>query len=968
MSATITRYPDSRTKPIRSHAWQKVDWLTGGLAALVSFAVYAWSAAPNVTLLDSGEFLVAAQHFGVPHPTGYPLWTLLNWLFLLLPFGNAAWEVAIFSGVCAAAAVGLCAALLSHLQRWYYAAQLPEKARFLPQIIALAFSLMLAFSQSMWSQAVIAEVYALHALLITVFLTLCYLWVQRPANDRLMLLIFFVLALSLSNHHLTIALTPLPYLLILLLRRRAFLDWFFAGLLTLLLGYLGFAILSRDVAVLRTAMRLFYCVALTFGVFLWLRKLRVRWRLVAFLPLVFVAGLLPYAYLPFASATNPPMNWGYTRDAEGFFFSINRSQYPGSLSDVTLKSLGRLMGASPSTAAPEEGRAATGAGRLQSAQLWIGFFWQQLIKAFSIVGLLGYFASFLFVFRFPLPRRVWIYFLHLAFVLAAFLQPLTASPKIDNADWWTQMPYHTYTNLIFAILAGLGTGFLVFSLTKSRPYAFWLAPALLVLPILTFRGSEASCSQRNHWFGWMFGHDMLKDLPPGSVMIGGTDPGRFVATYMIFGESPQPSKHKQDPSFDRRDLYILTQNALGERNYMKYLRDHYTAARPKPVNTFERWLGREHSYPAKPLILPTEEETQEMIKIVAKNEQESGRPLGKESSELFSLILRWIWENNRAEHEFFIEESFPINWTYDYAIPHGLIYQLNKTKLQSLPPEVVETDFAYWKDYSARLLNDPNFPEDFDAQRSFSKLRQSIANIYRHRGMSSEAERAYHEALALWRGNAEAIAALMPYLWDRRQFDQFIVLCDRALQEDPNNFDLWRLRYFGEKRKEIEGEIRTVQDKLTLQPKSPAIVSRLIELYASVGETNKTDLLVGQALKDFAENADMLRFIIKYYQEHNQLAQTLEPARRLSVVEDSNVQNYLLLAQACFVQNRKEEFYEAAKQAIRLGGPSFRKALAIDPTFSAWKTDPEFKKLIDNLSLADQPSIGGQEQKTLRSP
>ena len=491
------------------------------------------------------------------------MWTLLNWLFLLLPFGNAAWEVAIFSGVCAAAAVGLCAALLSNLQRWYYGEQLRGKAKFLPQIIALAFSLMLAFSQSMWSQAVIAEVYALHALLIAVFLTLCYLWVQHPANDRLMLLIFFVLALSLSNHHLTIALTPLPYLLILLLRRRAFLDWFFASLLTLLLGYLGFALLSKDVAVLRTAIRLFYCVALTFGVFLWLRKLRVRWRLVAYLPPVVAAGLLPYAYLPFASATNPPMNWGYTRDAEGFFFSINRSQYSGSLSDVTLKSLGRLMGASPSTATPEEGRAAIGASRLQSAQLWIGFFWHQLIKAFSIVGLFGYLASFLFVFRFPLPRRVWIYFLHLAFVLAAFLQPLTARPKIDNADWWTQMPYHTYTNLIFAILAGLGIGFFVASLMKIRPYAFWLAPALLVLPILTFRGSEASCSQRNHWFGWMFGHDMLKNLPPSSVLIGGTDPGRFVATYMIFGESPQPPQHKRDPSFDRRDLYILTQNALG---------------------------------------------------------------------------------------------------------------------------------------------------------------------------------------------------------------------------------------------------------------------------------------------------------------------------------------------------------------------------------------------------------------------
>ena len=144
-----------------------------------------------------------------------------------------------------------------------------------------------------------------------------------------------------------------------------FLDWFFAGLLTLLLGYLGFAILSKDAAVLKTAIRFFYCVALAFGLFVWLRKFRVRWRLIAYLPVAVAAGLLPYAYMPVASATNPPMNWGYARDAEGFFFSINRSQYPGSLSDVTVKSLGRLMGTSQSKVAIEEKRAAIEPSALQ---------------------------------------------------------------------------------------------------------------------------------------------------------------------------------------------------------------------------------------------------------------------------------------------------------------------------------------------------------------------------------------------------------------------------------------------------------------------------------------------------------------------------------------------------------------------------------------------------------------------------
>jgi hypothetical protein len=197
-------------------------------------------------------------------------------------------------------------------------------------------------------------------------------------------------------------------------------------------------------------------------------------------------------------------------------------------------------------------------------------------------------------------------------VLAAFLQPALDAAKIDVAGWWVQMPYHTYTNLIYALLSGLGTGLLIAFLAQRRMIYALLAPLLLVLPVFTFLGSEPASSQRDRWFGWMFGYDMLKDLPKNSIVFGGTDPGRFVPTYMIFGESGQPSSVKRDPDFDRRDLYIITQNALGEEFYMNYIRDHYGEGRPKPKNAFERWLGRDGMYPQKPLVLPTQEQVKEM--------------------------------------------------------------------------------------------------------------------------------------------------------------------------------------------------------------------------------------------------------------------------------------------------------------------------------------------------------------------
>ena len=52
------------------------------------------------------------------------------------------------------------------------------------------------------------------------------------------------------------------------------------------------------------------------------------------------------------------------------------------------------------------------------------------------------------------------------------------------------------------------------------------------------------------------------EMTRDAILFGGTDPGRFCPTYMIFCESFIPPRCKpRDPKFDRRDVYIITQNA-----------------------------------------------------------------------------------------------------------------------------------------------------------------------------------------------------------------------------------------------------------------------------------------------------------------------------------------------------------------------------------------------------------------------
>ncbi len=929
----------------RSH---KQELFAGGISGLISFAVYAWSAAPNVTLLDSGEFIVAAQHFGVPHPTGYPLWTLLAWLFQLLPLGNAAWEINLFSGVCGALAVAMAAGILTNLLLWFLGEDLKGTLRFIPPIVGVAFSLMLAFSVSMWSQAVIAEVYALHALLVAVYLALLYGWVRNPSHDKLMLGAFFTLALCFSNHHLTLTLAPLPFLLILLLRRRALPDWIFASTLTGLLAYLGFAILSEDLQILKTAIRFFYVVVAAAAIFVWFRKLRVRWKLVAFLPLAVGAGLLPYAYMPIASSTNPPMNWAYARDQKGFYYSINRSQYSGSLSEKSLTVLGRLMGTGTANQAAAAPAGPEPESRLQALQMWIGFFWQQLARAFTPFSLIGYFASILFILRCPLPQRTWIYCLHFAFVLAAFLQPALDAAKIDVAGWWVQMPYHTYTNLIYALLSGLGTGLLIAFLTRRRAIYFVLAPLLLVLPVFTFVGSEPFSSQKDRWFGWMFGYDMLKDLPKGSIVFGGTDPGRFVPTYMILGESGQSSDKKRDPDFDRRDLYIITQNALGEEFYMNYIRDHYGEGRPKPKNAFERWLGREGAYPEKPLVLPTREQVKEIFAAALTPPADAEAPLETDPSLIvFGAMLKWIWENNKDEHAMFVEESFPLRWTYDYALPHGLVYQLAKEKVEEIPKDVVERDFKFWADYKARLLGDPNYGKDLDAQRSFSKLRHSIANIYKHRKMEAEAERAYLEALELWPANPEVLFALSQIYWERGNFDAPLKLLEKAYTMDPNSTAIVQLAVMSEQRKTSNTEIQNLKAKLKAKPDDEDSFIQLLGIFASWGETNKAVDFMEQGLQTFSNRPPVLKTLASFAEGAGMKSIFTRAADLLVKSDPEDPMSHYILARAFMADGKTNDSFSSAEKSIQLGGRNIRELFAMDGAFTNAVTNEPFKSLLN---------------------
>src|SRR6185436_2462797 len=82
--------------------FRRIDWLTLAITTLFVFVGYLYTLAPEMTLEDSGELAVGSMYAGIPHPPGYPVWTIYTYFWtVLLPFKNVAWRVAVgeaFSG------------------------------------------------------------------------------------------------------------------------------------------------------------------------------------------------------------------------------------------------------------------------------------------------------------------------------------------------------------------------------------------------------------------------------------------------------------------------------------------------------------------------------------------------------------------------------------------------------------------------------------------------------------------------------------------------------------------------------------------------------------------------------------------------------------------------------------------------------------------------------------------------------
>jgi len=432
-----------------AHLPRRVRVAAIGIGVL-ALTVFLGTLYPSVPGGDSGEFIIATHTFGVPHPSGYPLFILLSKPFAWLPFGSLAWRINAFSAVCDAAAVFLLAVTVGAWTRNAWAAVLAGG--------------LFAFSPTVWLHATGAEVFPLNNLLVALFLYLA-MRAWRQGNARSVYAVTFVFGLGLSNHH-TSVLTGGVVLAALLWHTRT--EW-----------------LGRP----RRLLTLATCVA---------------------------AGLLPYLYLPLASATPSPANWGDQTTLDGFIAHVLRRDYG------TFK-----LGGEPFKDRIDTVQQLAHYGRDVLRQvLWIGVPFALVgvahglrgartrgVIGVSVLAFMAYLAVFHGLANLPLD------------------QPLIHG--VVSRFW--QVP-----DLLVCAWAGLGLAALAGTRTRMA------AAMAVVLVALQIGLHWRSLNQRDNWVVHDFAATLLGALPPNALMISRGDLILNSARYLQAGEHVRPDVRMLD--------------------------------------------------------------------------------------------------------------------------------------------------------------------------------------------------------------------------------------------------------------------------------------------------------------------------------------------------------------------------------------------------------------------------------------
>ena len=420
-------------------------------------------------------------------------------------------------------------------------------------------------------------------------------------------------------------------------------------------------------------------------------------------------------------------------------------------------------------------------------------------------------------------------------------------------------------------------GNFVASLNHARLLAKTSGGTLGAFPLINeVSGARNMVDQWHAEFLILYMADVVGAIPKGSIYFGGTDPGRFAITM------GSPSHEKADPFF------TITQNALADEHYLQYLRRLYGNRIYIPsvkdnqiafsdylqdaMRRMERgqlapgeWVKLNYPFRCPqcdtPHLISIDQSRLELHK---KMTVQGGLRCPKDNTLMPSpapqaqvrgngsvmainaLLAKKIFDKN-PEHDFYLEESFPLGWMMPHMVPHGLIFKLERKSLKELHQAHIAQSRKDWQKYMALCVGDAvvkpettvaelckwiegvyikNERDGFNGnrlfleakketmgpypyrkgppffeQKTFSKMRSGQAQLFSWRQTTTkgaelkkvyaqEADFAFRQAFALSPINTEVAFRYVHYLNSNHRFDDAKLIAQTFGKTSPDQKDL----------------------------------------------------------------------------------------------------------------------------------------------------------------------------------
>ena len=322
------------------------------------------------------------------------------------------------------------------------------------QLAAAVAALLLAVNPTFWEWSLAAEVFPLNNLLAAVLILLLVTWHEHPERSVLLIAAFFVAGLALTNHQTIVLLAP------------------------------------------------------AFCFVLWQRRSFLRPRLLAIGVIAFVTGLVPYGYIPWASAHHPVHNWGNVSSFHDFVGLITRRSYGSS----RLISTPGYTGGSPLARLVALG---VSFGPVTGLLIILG-----AIQVFR--RLRWYFWFSVTAFIFAGPFFIWITGLNLATAPSALfvLQRFFLLSQVALA------PLIAFGVLALAEFVARSTG-------SSPSFAVRVAAATcLAAVVISVATDYRRIDQSRNFIARHFAEDVFNTVPPGSILLVSGDGLAFPLMYL----------------------------------------------------------------------------------------------------------------------------------------------------------------------------------------------------------------------------------------------------------------------------------------------------------------------------------------------------------------------------------------------------------------------------------------------------